>query len=274
MSRSADSAEAHKRQGNVFFEQGRYNDAIKEYSTAVIQFPKAVYFTNRALCYLKLKQYDRVIADTEKAIELDENSVKGHYFMGQALMECDRYMEATAHLKRAHLLAIEQQISFSEEIANAYRRAKKKRWEAVDKRRRENESDLYRYITGLVEKDRRRQLEQLPDNEMREDVSFQMDQRIAQIESLFMTVGDTQAQKREVPDYLLGKISFEYMIDPVITPSGITYDRGEIMHHLRKIGETDPISRKPLHERDLIPNLAMKEVLDDYLDKNGWAIDY
>ena len=30
-------------------------------------------------------------------------------------------------------------------------------------------------------------------------------------------------QKREVPDYLCGQISFELMKDPVITPSGITY---------------------------------------------------
>ena len=30
-------------------------------------------------------------------------------------------------------------------------------------------------------------------------------------------------QKREVPDYLCGRISFEIMKDPVTTPSGITY---------------------------------------------------
>lgn len=30
-------------------------------------------------------------------------------------------------------------------------------------------------------------------------------------------------QKREVPDFLCGQISFELMKDPVITPSGITY---------------------------------------------------
>ena len=30
-------------------------------------------------------------------------------------------------------------------------------------------------------------------------------------------------QKREVPDFLCGQISFELMKDPVITPSGVTY---------------------------------------------------
>ena len=40
-------------------------------------------------------------------------------------------------------------------------------------------------------------------------------------------------QKREVPDYLCGKISFDIMKDPVITPSGMTYDRKDIEEHLQ-----------------------------------------
>lgn len=42
-------------------------------------------------------------------------------------------------------------------------------------------------------------------------------------------------QKREVPDYLCGQISFEIMRDPVITPSGVTYDRKNIEEHLQVI---------------------------------------
>lgn len=40
-------------------------------------------------------------------------------------------------------------------------------------------------------------------------------------------------QKREVPDYLCGKISFEILREPVVTPSGITYDRKDIEEHLQ-----------------------------------------
>lgn len=40
-------------------------------------------------------------------------------------------------------------------------------------------------------------------------------------------------QKREVPDYLCGKISFEILREPVITPSGITYERKDIEEHLQ-----------------------------------------
>lgn len=40
-------------------------------------------------------------------------------------------------------------------------------------------------------------------------------------------------QKRDIPDYLCGKISFELMREPCITPSGITYDRTDIEEHLQ-----------------------------------------
>lgn len=42
-------------------------------------------------------------------------------------------------------------------------------------------------------------------------------------------------QKRDVPDFLCGKISFEILREPVITPSGITYERKDIEEHLQVI---------------------------------------
>ena len=42
---------------------------------------------------------------------------------------------------------------------------------------------------------------------------------------LILAQVDERRSRREVPDYLCGKISFELLKDPVITPSGITYDR-------------------------------------------------
>jgi hypothetical protein len=40
-------------------------------------------------------------------------------------------------------------------------------------------------------------------------------------------------QKREVPDYLCGKISFDLMKDPCVAPSGVTFDRKDIEDHLQ-----------------------------------------
>jgi STIP1 family protein 1 len=99
------------------------------------------------------------------------------------------------------------------------------------------------------------------------------DQRISDLNSMFSAL-DMRRKKRDVPDYLCGKISFEIMHDPVITPSGITYDKKDIEEHLQRVGHFDPVTRTPLTSEQLIPNLAMKEVIDSFLLENEWANDY
>lgn len=77
-----------------------------------------------------------------------------------------------------------------------------------------------------------------------------------------------------MPDYLCGKISFEILRDPVITPSGITYDRADIKEHLERVGHFDPVTRAPLTADQLIPNLAMKEVSFTYTVALGFRNFY
>jgi STIP1 family protein 1 len=87
----------------------------------------------------------------------------------------------------AYVVAIEQKVVYADEIAMAVRKARAKRWELEDRKRREEESDLYRYLTGLVDRDRRRQLEQAEDmsQEDKDQVNDLQDQRISQITDLF-----------------------------------------------------------------------------------------
>ena len=76
-----------------------------------------------------------------------------------------------------------------------------------------------------------------------------------------------------VPDYLVDGITFEIMQDPVITPSGVSYERVSIQKHLQA-SPYDPLTREALSERQLVPNIALREVCSDFLGKNGWAVDY
>lgn len=94
-----------------------------------------------------------------------------------------------------------------------------------------------------------------------------------ELNNLFAKVDDRR-KKREVPDYLCGKISFEILQEPVITPSGITYERKDIEEHLQRVGHFDPVTRTPLTVDQLIPNYTMKEVVDSFMMENEWALDY
>lgn len=58
------------------------------------------YFTNRALCHIKMKRWENACQDCRKALEMDQNLIKGHFFLGLSLMELDYYDEAIKHLQR------------------------------------------------------------------------------------------------------------------------------------------------------------------------------
>lgn len=61
---------------------------------------KATYFTNRALCHLKLKRWEQSCQDCRRALDMDQNLIKGHFFLGQSLLELEYYDEAIKHLQR------------------------------------------------------------------------------------------------------------------------------------------------------------------------------
>lgn len=66
------------------------------------------YFTNRALCHLKMKKWDASCLDCKRALDMDSGLVKGHFFLGQALLELDNYDEAIKHLQRGEFFPIVQ----------------------------------------------------------------------------------------------------------------------------------------------------------------------
>ena len=52
--------------------------------------------------------------------------------------------------------------------------------------------------------------------------------------------------------------------DPVIAPSGHTYEREAIVEHLNKHGGKDPLTSQPLKLDQLKPNGAMKGMIEQY----------
>lgn len=76
-----------------------------------------------------------------------------------------------------------------------------------------------------------------------------------------------------VPDYLIDSITFEIMHDPVITPSGASYERVGLLKHLKLTG-LDPLTREPLSEKQLYPNVALRNACSEFIDANGWAVEW
>uniref|UniRef100_A0A182PWB7 E3 ubiquitin-protein ligase CHIP n=1 Tax=Anopheles epiroticus TaxID=199890 RepID=A0A182PWB7_9DIPT len=251
-----------KDQGNRLFSARKYDDAVNLYTKAIIKnSTNATYFTNRALCHIKMKRWETACVDCRRALDMDPNLVKGHFFLGLSLMELESFDEAIKHLQRAHDLAKEQKLNFGDDIASQLRLARKKRWNIQEEKRICQEIELQTYLNRLITEDMENRLAKLKENHMTE------------LNNLFAKVDDRR-RKREVPDYLCGKISFELLVDPVITPSGMTYERKDIEEHLQRVGHFDPVTRVKLTQDQLISNYSMKEVVDAFLQENEWALDY
>ncbi|XP_031560170.1 E3 ubiquitin-protein ligase CHIP-like [Actinia tenebrosa] len=274
------SAAELKDQGNRLFSAKQFDDAVQCYTKAIIKNSTVpTYFTNRALCHLKLKKWNQAILDSRQALDLDGNLVKAHFFLGQALLEQECYDESIAALKRAFDLAKEQKLNFGDDIASAYRMAKKRRFAVAEEKRILQEVELQKYLNKLVIEDRERSIAAMKESTLDDEekdaeiqnIDHEAEKRLSQISDLFAEVDDRR-KKREVPDALCGRISFEIMKDPVITPSGITYDKKVIEEHLQRVGHFDPVTRTDLRQEQLIPNLAMKDIIDDFVTKNEWVV--
>ncbi|KAF6259432.1 hypothetical protein COO60DRAFT_1513300 [Scenedesmus sp. NREL 46B-D3] len=77
--------------------------------------------------------------------------------------------------------------------------------------------------------------------------------------------------RTEVPAAFTCPLTMEVFREPVITPSGCSFERSALLEHLSKVGKFDPISRQPMDESDIIPNIGLRNATQQYLDEHPWA---
>lgn len=91
-----EQAEKAKSRGNEHFKRQEWNDAIREYTTAIdAQQPEApVLYANRSIARLKAGLVDEAVQDAEKAVSLDPYYGKGFVRLGEALDKAGKLEEA------------------------------------------------------------------------------------------------------------------------------------------------------------------------------------
>jgi len=84
-----------KDEGNSALAAYRFNEAVRLYSEAIsYDATNAIFYSNRAMAYIKMESYGLAIIDATKAIELDPKYVKGYYRRGSALFALGKNKQA------------------------------------------------------------------------------------------------------------------------------------------------------------------------------------
>ncbi|KAM7521874.1 hypothetical protein LguiA_011776 [Lonicera macranthoides] len=267
---AAKQAELLKQDGNICFKKDRFGAAIDAYTEAITLCPNVpIYWTNRALCHLKRNDWIKVEEDCRRAIQLDHSSVKAHYMLGLALLQRQEYGEGVKELEKALDLGrgANPKSYIVEEIWQELAKARYLEWEHESTKRSWDLQNLKEACeTALKEK-------HLRDSSQTEGFIDEILSSSEQLEALgkvFKKAAEADTPT-EVPDYLCCKITLDIFRDPVITPSGFTYERAVIIDHIHKVGQFDPITREPLYQSQLVPNLAIKEAVQAFLEQHGWA---
>ncbi|VUZ39870.1 unnamed protein product [Hymenolepis diminuta] len=99
------SATDLKNQGNQFLQEGKFEDAIKCYTSAIEQDPKNhVLYSNRSAAYAKLEKFEDALRDADECIKLNNSWAKGYTRRGAALEFLKRYTEAESAYAKASQL--------------------------------------------------------------------------------------------------------------------------------------------------------------------------
>ncbi|XP_029908422.1 mitochondrial import receptor subunit TOM34 [Myripristis murdjan] len=98
--------QALREEGNALVKKGEHKKAIDKYSQSLTHNPAEVStYTNRALCYLSVKQYRDAVRDCDEALTMDSSNVKALYRRAQAHRELKDVKSCVDDLNR--LLIVE-----------------------------------------------------------------------------------------------------------------------------------------------------------------------
>lgn len=251
------------------------------------------------MALLKLSHYESVIEDSLHALSLQPHNMKAHFQLAQAQIALHHEKDALESAKKAYDLCMEEVTlggkgaSSLGPITELVHKCRKEEWEGRERERLRNENSLLGELIRDLEEKKLQEVSRLIREGSGEvevhEAEQEFEAKIENLRGVFEKAG--MAKRRTVPDWCIDDISFAVMLDPVVvsppslalllnhllmhiqTKTGQSYDRSSIMEHLKR-SPTDPLTREPLHVTDLRPNLALRVACEEFLDKNGWAVDW
>lgn len=268
---AADSAQMElKQRANAAFSKGKMSAAVDLYTEAIIccggsrpehhlQSFVSTLYSNRGLANKALSRWEDVEMDALAAAKLDPFNAKAQYLLGLSSLRKGDFKSADESLSAGLDKASrkEPKGALVTEFKSAIARCRAEWAAARIAQERSNDGELHSYLRNLCEK-------ACSSNDPVAAV------RLSQLDSIFAQRDHVRASK-DVPEHLTCGISFEIMCDPVISPSGHTFDRASIEKYIDAVKAEDPVSRTPLRKEQLVPNRALQRAVEAFLEERPSA---
>ena len=197
------------------------------------------------------------------ALELKDTNVKAHLLCGQVLLcmakeelSVDLADQGLKRMTRALTLCPSQKLqNYQKELDLYLLRGKKLKWFIQQVKRKAERDNLLERIK-LAESRNKSTPETI---------------KTANFLKLQQYLADP---KQELPDYFTCPLTHQLFIDPVLLPSGQSYDRVALTAFFQTNGYLDPASSAVVDPKLLFPNTTLKKAVSDFLDHNPWAFEF
>ncbi|KAI0100942.1 U-box domain-containing protein [Nemania sp. FL0031] len=274
MARDPEKAARLKDEGNAYYTSGNYAAAEGLYSKAIIaDDTNPSLYTNRAMSRIKLALYESASADCHACLKLNGPNMKAYFILSQCLLAMHDVEGALENALLAHRLGSETCDKSLAQLTAQVLRCKKERWDELEKKRVREGQELETQLISLMQREQNETMAFCTSEIERQEVAEEGEKKINLLRATFEAARTASEKKREVPDWVIDDISFSIMVDPVVTKTGKSYERASIMEALRR-HPIDPLTREPLYPSELRPNLGLKQACEEFLEQNGWAVDW
>ncbi|GIL87982.1 hypothetical protein Vretimale_6359 [Volvox reticuliferus] len=273
------AAENLKAEGNALFSKGKYAAAMERYTEAITLCPEwAVLYVNRGMAARKRGDWDRVVTDADAALGLcpggGREAMKGHYLMGLAMGAKMKHDKSTHHLQKALDAAREANDSIKDEIWRELATANFQRWQLQSDARRAQAKQLQRQLAellGLSSSCHGGGEGKTNTRDLGGGGGGAEEPKLPPEWAALFAAASWQDTAAEAPSQFTCPLTMEIFRDPVVVPSGRSYERSALLEHLKKVGRFDPITRQHLSEEQLVPNVSLRAAIELYLEEHPWG---
>lgn len=284
-----------------YMSEGDYAKAINFYSLAIKNdsFNSKLYSSRAKAYYLNLKQqhpqesceipqaqWKKILDDCNLALNNDKLNYDAMFYSGLALVygfkKIDRGMKLINESYEKSLTKSKNYKHFTlpQLIYNELLKVKNYKKKLELEEYLTTSDPFFNKLVYLLQQNYEKETSDLFSKDIKKNVldygltklAIQYNKEIRELIEMFELRYDQQHEAKDLsiepPDFLCDPISFHLFHDPVITPSGHSYEKAWLFQHLTN-HEYDPLTRQKLTKDQCYPNSILKACVEYYVNKEG-----